>query len=260
VTRSSDTDRDVWVEFARAISAQPSVADALQAFTATAITHISGADAAGMTVLDRNQFATTAATDDLPAAVDVLQYEFGGPCVQAILDPATHVCVEDLHTESRWPEFAKAAVEQTPVRSMLSCRLDLEGDVPFGSLNLYATQPHAFDDTAVSTCEHLAGHAALAIALVAEREQIANLQTALQSSRTIGIAMGVLMTRRLITSEQAFDLLRTASQHTHRKLRDIATDVAETGTLNLIGSNKTRHTHTTLHHTDADLAAQAIAQ
>jgi AmiR/NasT family two-component response regulator len=43
--------------------------------------------------------------------------------------------------------------------------------------------------------------------------------------------MGVLMARLLVTREQAFDLMRIASQRTNRKLRDIAEDVLETGTL-----------------------------
>ena len=41
------------------------------------------------------------------------------------------------------------------------------------------------------------------------------------------------MHQHKITQQQAFDLLRIASQHTHRKLVDIATEVAETGTLEL---------------------------
>jgi AmiR/NasT family two-component response regulator len=39
------------------------------------------------------------------------------------------------------------------------------------------------------------------------------------------------MSRHQLTQSQAFDLLRMASQHTHRKLRDIASDVVETGML-----------------------------
>ena len=53
----------------------------------------------------------------------------------------------------------------------------------------------------------------------------------LDSNREIGVALGILMSRHLITQAQAFDLLRMASQHTHRKLREIATEVAETGML-----------------------------
>lgn len=58
-----------------------------------------------------------------------------------------------------------------------------------------------------------------------------NLEVALKSSRQIGTAMGILMARRLVTSEQAFELLNRASQHLNRKLRDIAEEVELTGTL-----------------------------
>ena len=59
----------------------------------------------------------------------------------------------------------------------------------------------------------------------------ANLEVALDSSRQIGAAMGILMGRKLMTQEQAFLALRAASQHLHRKLRDIADDVLRTGEL-----------------------------
>jgi AmiR/NasT family two-component response regulator len=63
------------------------------------------------------------------------------------------------------------------------------------------------------------------------REEADNLRRALDNSRVIGTAMGVLMSARKLTSTQAFDLLRTASQHSNRKLAEIAAEVAETGTL-----------------------------
>jgi AmiR/NasT family two-component response regulator len=45
--------------------------------------------------------------------------------------------------------------------------------------------------------------------------------------------MGVLMANHKITRQEAFDLLRIASQRSNRKLRHIATQVADTGTLDL---------------------------
>jgi AmiR/NasT family two-component response regulator len=45
------------------------------------------------------------------------------------------------------------------------------------------------------------------------------------------MAMGILMSSRLLTAEQAFEQLRTASQRLHRKLRDVAAEVTETGAL-----------------------------
>lgn len=58
-----------------------------------------------------------------------------------------------------------------------------------------------------------------------------HLATALETSRQIGAAVGVLMATRKITDRQAFELLRTTSQQLHRKVRDIALEVTETGVL-----------------------------
>ena len=71
-------------------------------------------------------------------------------------------------------------------------------------------------------------------AAVQAQEQIAHLEIALVSSRRIGAAMGVLMASRRVTDEQAFALLRMASQHNHRKLRDIAEEVVLTGELPMV--------------------------
>jgi hypothetical protein len=73
----------------------------------------------------------------------------------------------------------------------------------------------------------------LEVAVAAERDKAANLQIALASNREIGQAIGILMSAYKLTSQQGFDLLRTVSQHTHRKLRDVATDVCDTGTLEM---------------------------
>lgn len=71
------------------------------------------------------------------------------------------------------------------------------------------------------------------LALDRARSEADNLSRALDSNRRIGQAMGVLMASCKLTPAQAFDLLRRASQHTHRKLCDIADEVRLTGTLEL---------------------------
>jgi AmiR/NasT family two-component response regulator len=53
----------------------------------------------------------------------------------------------------------------------------------------------------------------------------------LKSSRRIGMAMGILMAQFRIRQEEAFDMLRDASQTQNRKLRDLAEDVILIGTL-----------------------------
>jgi signal transduction histidine kinase/DNA-binding response OmpR family regulator len=68
-------------------------------------------------------------------------------------------------------------------------------------------------------------------AVARAQDEAANLRRALSSNRQIGAAIGILMQRRKITSDQSFALLRSASQRMNRKLRDIADEVVLTGTL-----------------------------
>lgn len=69
--------------------------------------------------------------------------------------------------------------------------------------------------------------------LAEARKKIENLEFALQTNRQIGIAVGILMASHKLTSDDAFALMVVTSQRTHRKIRDIAARIAETGTLDL---------------------------
>lgn len=62
---------------------------------------------------------------------------------------------------------------------------------------------------------------------------ITNLRIALESSRQIGTAIGILMVTYKITGDAAFDVLKAVSQRLHRKLRLVAEEVVLTGTLPL---------------------------
>ncbi len=59
------------------------------------------------------------------------------------------------------------------------------------------------------------------------------LRAGLDSNRIIGTAIGILMTNHRLTAATAFQLLVAASQHSNRKLRDIAADIISTGRLPL---------------------------
>lgn len=64
-------------------------------------------------------------------------------------------------------------------------------------------------------------------------DKVTNLHRALQSRDTIGMAKGILMTTLHLTPDEAFDLLRIASQHDQqqRKVVVIAEEVVHTGEL-----------------------------
>lgn len=59
--------------------------------------------------------------------------------------------------------------------------------------------------------------------------QTENLKRALEHSRDIGAAIGIVMAFRKMTQDEAFDWLRHASQDQNRKLYDVARDVIATG-------------------------------
>lgn len=67
--------------------------------------------------------------------------------------------------------------------------------------------------------------------LHAAQQQVENLNVALQSSRDIGAAVGILMSEYRVDRDAAFELLRSASMHTNRKVRDLALDVIDRGSL-----------------------------
>jgi signal transduction histidine kinase/DNA-binding response OmpR family regulator len=60
---------------------------------------------------------------------------------------------------------------------------------------------------------------------------VGQLRHALQTNRTTGTAVGVVMTRYDLDPEQAFQVLVRTSQQSNRKLRDIAAEVVNTGAL-----------------------------
>jgi hypothetical protein len=65
------------------------------------------------------------------------------------------------------------------------------------------------------------------------RARIGNLEVALETSREIGIAVGIVMFQHKLSPEQGFDLLRRISQSAHRKVREVAADIATTGLIRL---------------------------
>lgn len=90
------------------------------------------------------------------------------------------------------------------------------------------------DNAAVSS--HIWGEAgpdpaSLAAQLAAERRESENLRLALRNSRTIGMAMGIVIEREKCTPDCAFAILCRISQHENRKLHLVAAEVVATGVI-----------------------------
>jgi ANTAR domain/GAF domain len=214
---------------------------ALRRLVQLAVKHVDGCAWASITAVRGGQGQSVAISDEVARQVDELQYQFGeGPCMAAAENSSNYLLF-DIADEPRWPRFAEAAAARTPVRSVLAFQLAAGRAV---ALNLYADHPGAFSSDAVDTATIFAAHASSLIALNEAEDQATNLEAALESSRSIGVALGVLMSARKVTQEQAFDLLRVASQNLHRKLRAVAVEVAEPGTLPELRATRSARTAT----------------
>jgi hypothetical protein len=214
---------------ALALFAPGTVEETLRQIVGVAERSVDGCDGAGIFVMSGAGYRTPAASRELVLAIDALQIEAGeGPCVDASKLASISYAL-DLSEDERWPTFGPAAVA-AGVRSVLSVSLSLERP---SALNLYARLPAAFGAT-----DRAKGHLFATLARLAyesaERsaagdQKADNLLEALRSRELIGQAQGILMERERITADQAFDVLRRASQHLNVRLRSVAETLVETG-------------------------------
>jgi GAF domain-containing protein len=164
-----------------------------------------------------NMYTTLAGTDPLVFILDDMQYALDeGPGITAMREGHT-VIVDDAETEHRWPRFMSIAVD-LGLRSHLGMPISVEGRT-VGGLNLYSTVHASVDAGRLAHARLLAAQAAIALD-AAQREN--DLVLALQSSRTIGKAIGLVMERLNLDDHEAFAHLTRLSQKSNVALRDIA--------------------------------------
>ncbi len=216
-----------WV--AQRLFSHDSVAGTLQQIVDLAATTVEGCDAAGILVVDDGLASTVMVSAPHVGALDQLQIDADeGPCLNAALG-GTHFYAEDLADDLRWPTFGPAAV-RAGVRSVLAYSLFTERP---SALNLYSRFPLAFGATDRAQGVLFATLAGIAVGSATAREaderRADNLREALLTRELIGQAQGILIERERITPDEAFAVLRRASQALNVKLRDVAATLVETG-------------------------------
>ena len=182
-------------------------------------------DGAGLMLVDADGVLRSTTASDRPGGMlESLQEQFGeGPCVDAFLKDGP-VLADDLAADPRWPSVGPLAAGHG-VRAVLGVPIDLR-DGPMGTLNVYAAHPRGWDDSEVAAIQaytrviasllrsavqaHVSGRAAI------------QLQRALDSRSLIEQAKGVLMERRGLDQQAAFELLRSRARSTRRRLQDVA--------------------------------------
>ena len=214
--------------------ALPGVSQYLTSTTDLAVRLVPGVAAASVTLLSGAQPQTPGYTGRLAFDLDQVQYELGsGPCMQAATT-GDLVEVVDAGTDRRWPGYPEVAAARGS-RSSLSVPLPVSGESA-GALNLYGEHAGAFTDPDVRrSATHVGDTTAVGLAALLDLARAAalagNLEAAMASRETIEQAKGILMERRKVSANAAFQLLRTASQHSNRKLRDVADHLVTTGEL-----------------------------
>ena len=190
---------------------------------------IPAADAVSVTLVDGDGPRTAASTGALALELDQHQYALGeGPCLDAVRERRA-VTLLDLVGEEVYPGFLPRARE-AGVRAIASVAL---AEVPRSvmGLNVYTRQqaedPRGMAAGAQDLAEAAAATAANAALLTSATRVAEELRSAMATRAVIEQAKGLLVARLGCTLERAFDLLAEQSQHTNRKLRDIAVELVQ---------------------------------
>ena len=190
------------------------------------VRHVAGCQYAGITLAEKSKAVTNVvATHRYPMVLDEIQHRYGeGPCLSAAW--RHHIMhVDDLSVDQRWPRYQRYALEQTPIRCILSYELFADHGA-MAALNFYADRPHAFTDESVEIGGIFATHVALAWSMMRRQDQF---RSALASRDIIGQAKGIVMERYNLDAVEAFELLTRLSQQSNIKLHDIATALIDSG-------------------------------
>jgi transcriptional regulator with GAF, ATPase, and Fis domain len=192
--------------------------------TQSSVSAMPGAQHGGITIASRNgKVRTASATGRYPQLLDEIhQRHEQGPCLSAAWEH--HVIrINDMALENRWPAYCRDAIEETPIRSVMSFQLFADKH-DMGALNFYAEEPNAFDDESAELGLIFATHTALAWNMSRRDEQF---RSALASRDIIGQAKGMIMERFKIDAVQAFELLKRLSQNSNTPLVVMARQLVE---------------------------------
>jgi transcriptional regulator with GAF, ATPase, and Fis domain len=182
---------------------------------------VDGCDHASIMLKQGQHYRTVAATDEVARRIDELELQVGeGPCVDAVEEEAAQLDTDIAH-DSAWPALRDQIVAETSVRSMAGFRL-LVDNRKAGALNLFSDRPHGLSGDSVDQAAVLAAFASVALMAANHKEQANTLREGLSSNREIGKAIGLMMAFHKVGDDEAFEILRKASQDMNVKISEVA--------------------------------------
>lgn len=184
-----------------------------------------------LTLVVRGRPSTLASSGELATVLDGSQYAQGrGPCLHAATTGELTE-VADVRQERRWPDHRRTALGHGCLSS-LSVPMAVDDRVS-GALNVYAREPHAFDDTARAVARRFVPYAAAAVGTMLThqdaRDMADDLQRDLESRAVLDQARGLLMERYTLTADQASRALARVSMRSNTEVRDVADRLVRTG-------------------------------
>lgn len=214
---------DALREFTTTIGNPYDLHELLHRLTSHAI-NLTNSQGAGVMLEGHNGLAFASASDEQVAEIEIVQDRtHAGPCQDAFVHNEPRLVADLLETDA-WSEYRGRALD-LGFRSVLGLPMNAAGQT-IGVLNVYRKSAGAWSQGDVETVEVLASMAAAYVLhanqIGAQHDLAEQLQQALESRDIIGQAKGILMARHRIGAHEAFELLRTYSQDTNTKLRDIA--------------------------------------
>jgi GAF domain-containing protein len=206
-----------FAELAVQLHEEPTVVETVELVVTHALKAVDCQFAGVMLVRGDTVVETAAATDPLVEELDQFHVSCGeGPGLDSESDLLT-VRVADTRFDLRWEKWARC-LDERGIRSVLTARMTT-GSSELGTLNLFHSEPNAFDSDDEAVAAILARHAAVALSAARRAE---NLWLAIDARKLVGQAQGILMERFDLTADQAFAVLLRYSQNKNLKLRAVA--------------------------------------
>lgn len=165
-------------------------------------------------------------SNDKARSLDEIQAGFDeGPCLEA-QSRQTIIRVPDVRDEKRWPDYM-ATVRESGMKSILAVPLKLEGGRV--AMNIYSPETGSFSEADIERARQYASLASravtLALRIASHAETAEDRRRAMESRTVINLAVGIIMGQNRCSQDQAFEILRSTSNHRNVKLRQLAEDL-----------------------------------
>jgi hypothetical protein len=199
----------------------------LSQLAALAASQVPGYIAANVTVWRGGELAGQAASHPEPSALTDVELASGrGPAIDATVAGGPATCPDTL-TETRWPEFAAAAVEMG-VRSSLA--ISYRGTVVI-TLALYGVRPRALDPDQLPLAELLVAYGGALVGALSDygdsRRVAVQLRDAAEARAVVDQAKGILMHALHCTADEALERMREVSQRSNLRATEVARRVID---------------------------------